>query len=201
MLVDVHPENPQKRLIIRIAEILKSGGVIAYPTDTTYGFGCSLFHKKAIETIYKIKNIPPHKPLSFICKDISQASHYANIPDYAYRIMKKTMPGPYTFIFPATAEIPKIMLRKRKHVGIRIPSNPISESLLEEMDEPIINSTVVDGGCPLCDPELIYDKFYNQTDAIVSGGILNGDTSTVIDFTGDEPVVVREGCGSVEGLF
>lgn len=195
MLLKIHPSHPQQRLLVRAVQILQEGGVIAYPTDFTYGFGCGLGEKKALEKIYRLRNIPKGKPLSIICKDIRQASNYVYISDAAFKLMKRVLPGPYTFIFRASHEVPKILLGKRKEVGIRICQNPIAHGLLELMTMPILNSTVVWEGENLVDPDFIYDQFQKEIELIVDGGKVSGEMSTVIDFTRDIPVVVREGAG------
>jgi tRNA threonylcarbamoyl adenosine modification protein (Sua5/YciO/YrdC/YwlC family) len=195
MLLKIHPSHPQHRLLVRSAQVLQTGGVIAYPTDFTYGFGCGLGEKKALEKIYRIRNIPKGKPLSIICKDIRQASGFAHISDTAFKLMKRVLPGPYTFVFRASHDVPKILLSKRKEVGIRICQNPIAHGLLELMTTPILNSTVVWEGENLVDPELIFDYFKKEIELVVDGGSVSGEMSTVIDFTGDIPVVVRQGAG------
>ncbi len=197
MLLKIHASHPQQRLLTRAAQVLQKGGVIAYPTDFTYGFGCGLGEKKALEKIYRLRNLPAGKHLSIICKDIRQASTFAFITDAAFKLMKRILPGPYTFIFKASREVPKILVSKRKEVGIRICGNPIAHGLLELMAMPILNSTVVWEEENMVDPELIYDHFGDDLELVVDGGAVTGEMSTVIDFTGDLPAIIREGAGSV----
>jgi tRNA threonylcarbamoyl adenosine modification protein (Sua5/YciO/YrdC/YwlC family) len=198
MLLKIHATHPQHRLLIRAAQILNEGGVVAYPTDFTYGFGCELSQKKALAKIYRARNIAPGKPLSMICKDIGQASTFAYITDSAFKLMKRILPGPYTFIFRASREVPKILLGKRKEVGIRICHNPIARGLLEVMSSPILNATVVWENQNMVDPELIYDRFKREIELVIDGGTVTGEMSTVIDFTGEIPSILREGAGPID---
>lgn len=198
MLIKINPENPQVRLIRKVVEVLKEGGVIAYPTDTIYGIGCDLFNKKAIERIYEIKGKDKHKPLSLICADLKDISKYAMVNNYSYKTMKKMLPGPYTFILEATRLIPKIMLTKRKTVGIRVPENPISLSIVRELGNPIISTSVKRPDEELYnDPEEIHETFKGKLDLVIDGGIIVAEHSTIIDLTEDVPKVVRQGKGEV----
>lgn len=198
MLLYLHPDNPQDRNIRTIIECVQTGGVIIYPTDTIYGLGCDIFQSKAIEKICRIKDILPNKAqMSFICYDLSDLSKYTkSISTPIYRLLKSHLPGPYTFIFPASKEVPKILKSKKDTIGIRVPDNNIARAIVKQLGHPII-STSLPGIMveEYTDPEIIYDKFRNLTDIVVRGGPGGIVPSTVIDCTTDEPVVIREGLG------
>ena len=195
---ELHPQNPQLRYINKAVEVLKKGGVIIYPTDTVYGIGCNIFNKEALQKIKDIKNDPDIKLLSFICPGLKNISKYAKVSDYAYRIMKHLLPGPYTFILPAAKLVPKKLWNKRKSVGIRVPDNPIALKLVEELGHPIIStSTTNRKGKLLYDPYEIKLIFDNQVDLMLSSGPLLGKTSSVIDLSEDEPTIIREGAGDI----
>ena len=199
MLVTVHPENPQVRHIRRVAEILDAGGLIIYPTDTYYGLGCDINNKRAIEKIYKIKKMSKNKPLSFVCSDLKHLSRYAVVSNYAYRTMKHLLPGPYTFVLEATPLVPKIMLTKRRRVGIRVPDNRICLDIVCALERPIISTSVrLDGDEILVDPEEIYMRFKGLVDIVIDGGAVAAEPSSVVDLSGSEPVVLRRGIGDVE---
>jgi len=199
MIIEINPQHPQPRLIRRVVEALAQGAVIAYPTDTVYGIGCDIFSKSGIERIYQIKDRSRKKPLSFICADLKDISRYAQVPDAAYRIMRKHLPGPYTFILEATKEVPRIMMSKRRTVGIRIPNNPICLAIVQELMHPIISTSAnLAGDPPICDPKEINEKMGKVLDLVIDGGPLPNVPSTVIDLTGDFPYVVREGKGPVD---
>jgi tRNA threonylcarbamoyl adenosine modification protein (Sua5/YciO/YrdC/YwlC family) len=198
MLIRIHPENPQPRLIKQIVDSLKAGGIIIYPTDTIYGLGCDIFQHKAIERICRIKEIEPQKAqLSFVCADLSDLSHYAkqlNTP--VYRTLKQYLPGPYTFILEASKEVPKILKSKRETIGLRIPANTISQAIVKELGHPILSASLPGEFVEeYTDPELMHDKFEKLVDMILDGGIGGMMPSTIIDFTSGAPVVVREGAG------
>jgi tRNA threonylcarbamoyl adenosine modification protein (Sua5/YciO/YrdC/YwlC family) len=195
---ELHPENPQLRYINKAVNILKEGGVIIYPTDTVYGIGCDIFNKAALMRVKEIKNDPDIKLLSFICPSLKDISKYAKISDYAYRTMKHLLPGPYTFILPAAKQVPKKLWTKRKTVGIRIPDHPIALKLLEELGNPIIStSTTNRKGDVLYNPYEIRAIFNSRIDLMLSSGNLSGKTSSVIDLSTDEPVIIREGAGDL----
>src|SRR5436190_19784835 len=198
MLLKIHPENPQSRLIKQVVECLKDGGVIIYPTDTIYGLGCDIMQPKAIERICKIKNIDPQKvQLSFICSDLSHLSDYTkSIDTPLYRMLKNYLPGPYTFILPASKQVPKILQTKKNTIGLRIPDNTICQHILDAMNNPIL-STSLPGEMveDYTDPEIIYEKFEHQVDFVVDGGSGGMVPSTIIDCTSDEWTVVRQGQG------
>jgi tRNA threonylcarbamoyl adenosine modification protein (Sua5/YciO/YrdC/YwlC family) len=198
MLIRINPQNPQPRLIRRVVEVLEEGGVIAYPTDTVYGFGCSLYDKKAIERIYLIKRSEKNRPFSFICADLKDISLYCQVSNYAYKIMKRFLPGPYTFILEGTRLVPKIMLTKRKTAGIRVPNNPICLAMVKELAHPIITtSAMLPGGEGLYDPAEIDRHLGKSLDLVIDGGVLVSEPSSVIDLTGDTPKVLRKGKGEV----
>lgn len=199
MLISVNPENPQPRLIARAVEILKKGGIIAYPTDTFYGIGCDIMNKKAIEVVYKLKKRDPKKPFSFICADLKNISDYAKVTNYAYKTMKRLLPGPYTFILEGSKQVPKIMLTKRKTAGIRVPDNKICHALVTGLGNPIIStSAATPQGELFDDPSLIHDYFGHAIDMVIDGGPVVNRPSSVISLINDEPEIIREGIGPVD---
>jgi tRNA threonylcarbamoyl adenosine modification protein (Sua5/YciO/YrdC/YwlC family) len=198
MIYRINPQNPQKRLIAKAVDILKSGGIIAYPTDTIYGFGCDILNTKAIQRIYQIKKRDRSKPFSFICSDLKNISEYAQVTDYAYKTMKRLLPGPYTFILPGTKLVPKIMLAKRKTVGIRVPNNNICLAIVEALGHPIISTSVGwSGGEAFSDPQQIEETFGSQIELTIDGGILPNLPSSIISLLDDLPEVIRAGQGEV----
>jgi tRNA threonylcarbamoyl adenosine modification protein (Sua5/YciO/YrdC/YwlC family) len=198
MIYRINPQNPQKRLIAKAVDILKIGGVIAYPTDTIYGFGCDILNKKAIQRIYQIKKRDRSKPFSFICSDLKNISEYAQVTDYAYKTMKRLLPGPYTFILPGTKLVPKIMLTKRKTVGIRVPNNNICLAIVEALGHPIISTSIGWSGREvLSDPQQIEETFGSQIELTIDGGILPNLPSSIISLLDDLPEVIRAGQGEV----
>ncbi|MBW2701230.1 MAG: threonylcarbamoyl-AMP synthase [Deltaproteobacteria bacterium] len=199
MIVPINPTHPQPRLIRRVVEALAQGAVISYPTDTVYGIGCDIFSKSGIERIYQLKDRSRKKPLSFICSDLKDISRYAQVSDAAYRVMRKHLPGPYTFILEATKEVPRIMMSKRRTVGIRVPENPICLELVRELMHPIITTSAnVNEESPIVDPKEIDTKLGKVLDLVIDGGALPNVPSTVIDLTGDFPYVIREGKGPID---
>ena len=198
MLVQIHPENPQPRLIKQVVECLKDGGIIIYPTDTIYGLGCDIKQQKAIERICLIKNMDPQKAqLSFICQDLSHLSDYTkSIDTPLYRMLRNYLPGPYTFILPASKLVPKILQSKKSTIGLRIPDNVICHHILDELGNPIL-STSLPGEMveDYTDPEIIYEKFQHLVDFVIDGGIGGMVPSTIIDCTSDEWSIVRQGQG------
>ena len=198
MIYRINPQNPQKRLIAKAVDILKSGGIIAYPTDTIYGFGCDILNIKAIQRIYQIKKRDRSKPFSFICSDLKNISEYAQVTDYAYKTMKRLLPGPYTFILPGTKLVPKIMLAKRKTVGIRVPNNNICLAIVEALGHPIISTSVGwSGREAFSDPQQIEETFGSQIELTIDGGILPNLPSSIISLLDDLPEVIRAGQGEV----
>lgn len=193
---ELHPVNPELRFINKAIKILQGGGVIIYPTDTVYGIGCDIFNKQALDRVKEIKRNPDIKLLSFICPDLKDIAKYAKVSDYAYKTMKRLLPGPYTFILPAAKNVPKKLWSKRKTVGIRIPDHTVALKIVEGLGNPIVStSTTTHKGKLLIDPMEIRSVFDFQVDLMLASGNLSGKPSSVIDLSGDEPVVVREGAG------
>lgn len=200
-ILHIHPKNPQMRFINRAVEVLKEGGLIIYPTDTVYGLGCDIFQKKAIEKIYQIKPNLDNKPLSFICADLKDISKYAKVSTQVYRLLKYAFPGPYTFILPAAREVPKKLWSKRKTVGIRVPDNLIAQSLARELGHPIVSTSITnDNGEILNDEESLVKYYGKKVDLILYAGPLGLTPSTIIDFSTEEPEIVRIGAGDVSFL-
>lgn len=203
MILTIHPENPEPRVVKRAAEVLASGGLIIYPTDTVYGIGCSVEQKEAIERIYLIKRQRADRPFSFVCSDLTHISEYAHVSNAAFKIMKHLIPGAYTFILPAARmkQLPKILLSKRKTVGIRVPDSKVTLAIVKELGHPILSTSVTgESGELLNDPEIIEATFHDSVDLIIDGGTLVSNPSTVLDLTGDQPVVIRQGAGDVSHL-
>ena len=202
MLLQIHPENPQPRLIKQVVECLKDGGVIIYPTDTIYGLGSDIMQHKAIEKICQIKNIDPQKAqLSFICSDLSHLSDYTkSIDTPLYRMLKNYLPGPFTFILPASKQVPKILQSKKSTIGLRIPDNVICHQILAALGNPIL-STSLPGEMveDYTDPEIIHEKFEHLVDFVIDGGIGGMTPSTIVDCTTDEWTVLRQGLGNWAG--
>ncbi|GAB4296596.1 MAG: L-threonylcarbamoyladenylate synthase [Ignavibacteriaceae bacterium] len=193
---ELHPVNPQLRYINKAVEVLRKGGVIIYPTDTVYGLGCDISNKKALERIFSIKN--ETKLFSFVCADLKDIAKYAKVSDYAYRTMKHLLPGPYTFILPASKMVPKKLWSKRKTVGIRVPNHAVTIRLVRELGSPIIStSTTNRKGDVIIDPLEIKSIFENQVDLMLASGNLSGTPSSVIDLSSEAPEVIREGAGDV----
>lgn len=198
MILKIHPENPQLRYISAAAAKLAEGGIIAYPTDTTYGIGCSILNKAGIERIYKLKQRERKKPFSFICSTISEISNYARVSNSAFKILKRYLPGPYTFILEATRNVPDLLLTRQKTVGIRIPDNRICLEIVTQLGNPLITTSAnLSGEDPVGDPAMIEDVFGEQLDMIIDGGILSKEVSSVVSLVGDMPEVLRAGIGDV----
>ncbi|MCX8118197.1 MAG: L-threonylcarbamoyladenylate synthase [Desulfobacterota bacterium] len=198
MILTINPKNPQVRLIRKVVEVLQQGGVIGYPTDTIYGLGCDLFQPEAIRRIHRLKKMDGKKPLSFICADLKDISRYAYVSNYAYKMMKKLLPGPYTFILKATKLVPKMAMTKQKTVGIRIPDNKICLALVKELGHPIISTSVYTPEDTLYNNPLeIEERFGKQLDLVIDGGVIVAEHSSIIDLTEDEPKVLRKGKGDV----
>lgn len=198
MLLHIHPVDPQPRQIKTVVECLQNGGVIIYPTDTIYGLGCDIFQHKAIERIARIKNIDPAKAnFSFICEDLSDLSTYTkSISTSLYRLLKSYLPGPYTFILPSSKEVPKILKNKKNTVGIRVPDNNIARMIVKELGHPILSTTLPGEMVEeYTDPELMEANFHKLIDIVIDGGIGGMIPSTIIDCTGNEPVLTRKGLG------
>jgi tRNA threonylcarbamoyl adenosine modification protein (Sua5/YciO/YrdC/YwlC family) len=198
MLLTINPDNPQQRLINQVANILKNGGLIAYPTDTYYGIGCDILNKRAIERIYQLKQRNKNQPFSFICADLKNISQYAKVSNYAYKTMRRLLPGPYTFILPGSKLVPKIMLTKRKTAGIRVPNNNICLTLVEALGNPVIStSATTPDGEVFHDASLINDHFASRLDVVIDGGPVAGMPSSVVSLEQDVPEIIREGLGDV----
>lgn len=201
MLVELHPDNPQQRNIKIIIESLVNGGVIIYPTDTLYGLGCDIFQRQAIERISLIKHTDPAKAqLSFICADLSDLSKYSkSISTPVYRLLKSHLPGPYTFILPASKQVPRMLKNKKNTIGLRIPDNKIARSIVKELGRPLLSVSLPGEKVEeFTDPQKIYDIFKNLVDVVVDGGIGGSVPSTIVDCTTDEPILVRMGAGKWE---
>lgn len=205
MLLEIHPENPQEKLLEKVVKCLKDGGIVIYPTDTIYGMGCDIFNQKAVETVCKLKGINPEKAnLSFICTDLSHITDFTKpLDNNVFRLMKKALPGPYTFILESNNNVPKIFKHKKKTVGIRIPDNKILLKLVEMLGNPILSTSVHDEDQVIeytTDPELIFERFEHKVDIVINGGYGGNIPSTIIDCSNGEPVVVRVGKGDLGEL-
>ena len=195
---ELHPQNPQIRFISKAVDVLKSGGIIIFPTDTYYGLGCDLFNREGIEQILSIKNENDSKLFSFICSDLKDISRYAKVSDYAYRTMKHLLPGPYTFILPAAKVIPKKLWSKRKTVGIRVPDHSVTLQIVKELGNPIASTSATTRlGEPLTDPFEIKNIFNSRVDLMLASNTMSFEPSSVVDLSGEEPEIIREGAGDV----
>ncbi|MBA7696027.1 putative protein YciO [subsurface metagenome] len=195
MLLSINPDNPQKRLIGKVVEVLDQGGLIIYPTDTFYGIGCDVFNKRSIRRIYQLKKRPLSKPFSFICANLKDISLYAQVSNNAYRIMKRTLPGPYTFVLEGTRLVPKLMLTSRKTVGIRVPNNKICLAIVESLGRPIISTSL-----NLEEPSIIHDTYSSLVETVIDGGVISYEPSTVVSLVDDNPEIIREGKGEINFL-
>ncbi len=203
MLLRIHPKDPQPRLVKQVAETLKKGGVIIYPTDTIYGLGCDIFQPKAVERICRLKGIDPKKAqLSFICRDLSHLSDYTkSIGTPLYRMLKQYLPGPFTFILPASKEVPKVLHTKKSTVGLRIPDNEICRHILDQLGNPILSASLPgDMVEEYTDPEIMHERFGEQVELVIDGGPGGMIPSTIVDCTQEEWTVVREGAGEFDRL-
>lgn len=205
MAVDIQHiflDNPQARLISQTVNILQNDGIIVYPTDTIYGLGADLFNKNAMTRIFQIKKTSNHKLLSFICPDLKDIANWAVLTNDAYKIMRRVTPGPYTFILRASKQVPKILLQKRKTVGIRIPDSIVAQSLLKELGRPLLSTSVPQGEDGYyTNPQEIAEKYNNDIDLILDAGVMFNQPSTIIDFSGNEPIIIREGAGDIDALY
>lgn len=198
MLLHIHPQNPQPRLIKQVADTLRKGGIIIYPTDTVYGIGCDITQHKAVERICRIKGVDPQKAqLSFVCHDLSQLSLYAKqLPTPVFRSLKQYLPGPYTFILEASRQVPKILKTKKDTVGIRVPDNKIARAIVQELGNPILSASLPgENVADYTDPEVMEEQFGKLVDLVIDGGIGGIVPSTVINFTEPAPEVIRMGAG------
>lgn len=202
-LLSIHPVNPEPRKITRVVELLQRGGIIVYPTDTIYGIGCDLMNQRSVERLCHITGVKPQKlNLSFICNDLSHISHYVKRLDTSeFKILKKLLPGPFTFIFESSSQVPKILDVNKKTVGIRIPAHPIPLAIVHQLQNPLITSSIKDDDHIkeyTTDPEEIYEDFKHLVDLVVDGGTGGNVPSTIVDFTSGEPVITRQGLGTFE---
>ncbi|MDD5168937.1 MAG: L-threonylcarbamoyladenylate synthase [Syntrophales bacterium] len=201
MLLNINTRNPQMRLIRKAVDVLRSGGIIIYPTDTVYGLGCALFNKRGIEKIYEIKKRSKKQQLSFVCADLKDISRYAMVSDYAYKVMRRYLPGPYTFILQASRLVPKIILPKKQTTGIRIPDHAISLALVQELEQPIISTSVqTEEGELLNDPFIIHEQFHHSVDLVIDGGVIPAMPSSVISLVDDNIEIIRVGKGDVSAF-
>jgi len=191
-MISINPQNPQKRLIQRVCDTLDQAGIIAYPTDTFYGIGCDLMNKKGIQMIHKLKNRPLKRPFSIICDSLKEISQYAQVSNYAYKTMKRCLPGPYTFVLEATQLVPKIMLTKRRTIGIRVPDNSICLAIVKTLGRPIITTSA-----GYDDPFSIEENYAPHLSMVVDGGVVYPEPSSVVSLIGGVPEVIREGKGDV----
>lgn len=207
MEVEVHPIDPynlDQKLIVQAVEILKKGGVIVYPTDTIYGLAADILNREAVSRLFKIKRVSTHKLLSLIFSDLKEIANWAHIPNTVYRVMRRVLPGPYTFILPASKEIPRnfLQLQNRRTVGIRVPDSPVARSLVDCLGRPLLSTSVPKGSDDFfTNPLEIADQFRHEIDQILDIGIMPTVPSTVVDFTCNPPEIVREGAGDVEALL
>ena len=195
-IISINPDNPQQRLIDQVIEALEKGGLIAYPTDTFYGIGCDLFNKKGIQSIYRLKNRPLKKPFSFVCDSLKEISRYTQVSNYAYKTMKRLLPGPYTFILEGTRLVPKIMLTKRKTVGIRVPDNNICKAVVKTFGRPIISTSA-----GYDDPLAIKEAYGSELDIVIDGGVLYQRPSSIVSLINDVPEILREGKGDISSFI
>lgn len=203
MLLKIYPENPNPKFIEQVAEVLRKGGLIIYPTDTVYGLGCDITNHRAIEAICRIRNIKPEKAnFSFICYDLSHISDYIKTIDNAtFRVIKKALPGPFTFIFNANNNVPKLLSSNKKTVGIRVPDNSIARDIVRALGNPILSASIKDDDDIIeysTDPELIYEKYRDMVDIVVDGGYGGNIPSTVVDCTSGDFEIIREGKGNLD---
>lgn len=205
-LIKIYPENPHPKRIQEVVEVLRSGGVIIYPTDTIYGLGCDITNQKAIERVCQIKGVKPQKQnFSFICYDLSNMSDYTRtVSTPVFKMMKKALPGPFTFILNANNNVPKLLNNKKKTVGIRVPDHSIPRALVKELGQPILTTSIKDEDDILeysTDPELIYEKYRELVDIVIDGGYGNNVASTIVDCTGEEIEIIRQGLGELEDIL
>jgi tRNA threonylcarbamoyl adenosine modification protein (Sua5/YciO/YrdC/YwlC family) len=200
MLLEVNATHPEPRKLQRAVQILREGGVIAYPTDTVYALGCDITQRKAVERIYRMKRMREDHLLSFVCPDLSDIARYGIVQDYAYRIMRRVFPGPYTVLLAATREVPKMLRAKRKTVGIRIPDHPVALALSRELGQPVASTSASLDGEQIFDPREMEERF-PELELVLDAEGGSGQPSTIIDLSGEAPELVREGAGPIDFLF
>ncbi len=199
----IHPDNPQPRLVKRAAEMIRDGAVVVYPTDSAYALGCHLGDRKALDRIMALRAVDKHHNFTLMCRDLSELGTYAKVENSTFRLLKANTPGAYTFILPGTSEVPKRLLHeKRRSIGLRIPDNRIALAILEELGEPLLTSTLILAGDsePLNDPYDIRDRLEHHVDLVIDGGYCGLEPTTVVDLRDGTPVILREGAGSVAAL-
>jgi tRNA threonylcarbamoyl adenosine modification protein (Sua5/YciO/YrdC/YwlC family) len=197
--IEINPYNPQTRLVSMVVDTLKKGGVVCYPTDTTYGIGCDIFNQKAVKRVHQVKKRPKQKPFSFMCSSLTNISQYAHVGNIAYRLMRKHLPGPYTLVLPGSKLVPKIMLTKQKTVGIRMPESAICLAVIELLGNPLLNTSASrdEHPEPVIDAFDVENLFGNEVDLIIDGGEVYPNPSTVISLISDRPEILREGKGDI----
>ncbi|MCS6799893.1 MAG: L-threonylcarbamoyladenylate synthase [Myxococcota bacterium] len=200
MVLEIHPEHPEPRKIRRAVEALRAGHAIAYPTDTVYGLGCDILQKRAIENVQRIKGVGPDHPLAFVCADLSGIARWAVVDNRAYRLLRRALPGPYCFILEASPEVPRLLHVRKRTVGIRVPDHAVAQALVRELGHPIVSTSASRGDEPFVDAREIDDAFPGL-ELVLDGGPGGTVPSTVIDLTGPEPVIVRQGAGDVAPLL
>lgn len=202
MLIKLYEDNPNARDILKVVEILREGGVIIYPTDTVYAIGCDINNVKAVQRVAALKGVKPAKSnFSMICRDLSNIATYARINDTVFKVMKRCLPGPFTFILNATPKLPNVLMNRRKTIGIRVPDNYIVKAIVEELGNPLLTTSVRDEDEVVeytTDPELIHEKYEKLVDLVIDGGYGRNVASTVVDCTGEEIEIVRQGIGEME---
>lgn len=202
MLLNIHPENPDEKRMSQVVDVLRNGGVIIYPTDTVYSIGCDLMNVKAVARVAQIKGLKPEKAnFSLICYDLSHIAEYARIETADYKLMKKSLPGPFTFILNGSSKLPKLYKSNKKEVGIRVPDNNIARELVQRLGNPLIATSVHDEDEVIeytTDPELIHEKYRDLVDIVINGGYGHNEASTIVDLTSGEPEVVRQGLGILD---
>lgn len=202
-LVSIHPKNPQPRVAARVAAIVRGGGVIAYPTDSSYALGCHPGDAHAVDRIRRLRGVDERHPLTLVCRDLSEIARYARVDDWQFRLLKRGTPGGYTFLLPATREVPRRLVHpKRRTIGIRVPDHAVALALLDALDEPLLSSTLIPAGddAPMSDPETILARFEHELDLVIDGGLCDGGATSVIDLTSQPPQIVREGRGDLARL-
>lgn len=203
LLLEIHPKDPQPRLIRQAVDIIRGGGIVVYPTDSCYALGCHIGDKDAMERIARIRQTDKHHHFTLICRDLSEIAKYARVSNQHYRTLKAFTPGPYTFLLPATRETPKRLQNpKRRTIGIRVPDHPVPRLLLQELAEPLMSSTLLMPGDsdPMTDAQEIQERLFNQVDAVIDGGNCGLEPTSVIDLEGDAPVIARRGKGDVSAF-